>query len=51
LPRNGNDSVMARLRKTKRTLFASLTTADMAPVEIDKNLTGRSGIPDGGELE
>jgi hypothetical protein len=42
---------MARLRETKDSLLTSLTTADMAPIEIDKNFTGRSGIPGGSELE
>jgi hypothetical protein len=51
LPRNGNDSVMARLHEIKDYLHSSLTTADMAPIEIDKNFIGRSRIPGGGELE
>jgi hypothetical protein len=42
---------MARLREMKDSLLTSFTTADMAPIEIDKNFTGRSRIPGGGEFE
>src|SRR3984957_21130842 len=41
----GNNRVVARLRETKRSLLTSLMTADMAPIQIDKNFTGRSGMP------
>jgi hypothetical protein len=51
LPRKGNDGATGRLRETKDSLRTSLTTADMAPIEIDKNFIGRSGISDGGQLQ
>jgi hypothetical protein len=41
---------MAGLREIKDSLLTSFTTADMAPIEIDKSFTDRSGIL-GGELE
>ena len=50
-PRKGNDGATGRLRETKDSLRTSLTTADMAPIEIDKNFIGRSGISDGGQLQ
>jgi hypothetical protein len=42
---------MAWLRETKDSLRTSLTTADMAPIEIDKNFIGRFGIPGSSECE
>jgi hypothetical protein len=49
LPRNGNGCATARLRETKDSSRTSLTTADMAPIEIDENFIDR--MPGGGELE
>jgi hypothetical protein len=51
LPRNANHRALSQLRETAESLPISLTAADMAPIEIDKNFIGRSRIPGGGELE
>jgi hypothetical protein len=43
LPHDGNNRAVARLRETKKSLPASLMTAGMISIEIDKNFISHSG--------